>query len=30
LPTEGTLQIMEQTDSGRIAMMIDDFNEAGR
>jgi phosphotransferase system enzyme I (PtsI) len=28
--SQRALQIMEQTDSGRIAMMIDDFNEAGR
>ena len=27
--SQRALQIMEQTDSGRIAMMIDDFNEAG-
>lgn len=28
--SQRALQIMEQSDSGRIAMMIDDFNEAGR
>ncbi|WNK00752.1 phosphoenolpyruvate--protein phosphotransferase [Thalassospiraceae bacterium LMO-JJ14] len=28
--SQRALQIMEQTDSGRIAMMIDDFNEVGR
>ena len=28
--SQRALQIMEQSDAGRIAMMIDDFNEVGR